>query len=46
MRLAQHLLEIQPEDIDTGERASCLLAGFRVAMAQAHLAILAGKDDQ
>ena len=42
--LGQHVLANQPEEIDTAERAPFRLAGFRVALAEAHPAILAGED--
>jgi hypothetical protein len=42
--LGQHVLENQPEEIDPGERAPFRLAGLSVAIAEAHLAILAGED--
>jgi len=42
--LGQHMLANQPEEIDTAERALFRLAGLRIAIAKAHLAILAGED--
>ena len=42
--LGQHVLENQPEKIDTAERAPFRLAGLGVAIAEAHPALLAGDD--
>jgi hypothetical protein len=42
--LGQHVLENQPEELSAGKRALVRLAGFGVAIAEAHPAIRAGED--